>query len=52
VPDIRVDIIGNKRAPGGISGLGVAVLAPAVANAIYAGTGRRLRSLPFDPAVA
>ena len=52
VPDIRVDIIGNGRAPGGISGLGVAVLAPAVSNAIYAGTGRRLRSLPFDPMVA
>ena len=27
----------------------LAVLAPAVANAIAAGTGRRLRNLPFDP---
>ena len=37
------------RSPGGISGLGMAVLAPAVANALAAGTGRRLRNLPFDP---
>jgi isoquinoline 1-oxidoreductase beta subunit len=49
VPAVRVDLIVNNHEPGGVSGLGVAVLAPAVANAIYAGTGRRLRGLPFDP---
>jgi isoquinoline 1-oxidoreductase beta subunit len=32
-----------------LSGLSVAVLAPAVANAVAAASGRRLRSLPFDP---
>jgi isoquinoline 1-oxidoreductase beta subunit len=46
---IRVELVGSKADPGGVSGLGVAVLAPAVANAIAAGTGRRLRSLPLDP---
>jgi isoquinoline 1-oxidoreductase beta subunit len=46
---IRVELIGSKADPGGVSGLGVAVLAPAVANAIASGTGRRLRSLPLDP---
>jgi isoquinoline 1-oxidoreductase beta subunit len=48
-PEIQVQLIASDAAPGGVSGLGVAVLAPAVANAIYAATGKRLRSLPFDP---
>ncbi len=49
VPKIEVEIIGSDEAPGGVSGLGIAVLAPAVANALAAGTGKRLRNLPFDP---
>lgn len=49
VPKIEVELIQNEEEPGGVSGLGMAVLAPAVANAIAAGTGRRLRNLPFDP---
>ena len=49
VPRIEVEIIQSDAEPGGVSGLGMAVLAPAVANAIAAGTGKRLRNLPFDP---
>jgi isoquinoline 1-oxidoreductase subunit beta len=49
VPKIEVELIRNDQEPGGVSGLGMAVLAPAVANALAAGTGRRLRNLPFDP---
>ena len=49
-PRIEVQLVPSNAAPGGVSGLGVAVLAPAVANAIFAATGKRLRSLPFDPA--
>lgn len=49
VPNVEVELIESDREPGGVSGLGMAVLAPAVANAIAAGTGRRLRNLPFDP---
>ena len=49
VPKIEVELIPSDEPAGGISGLGMAVLAPAVANAIAAGTGRRLRNLPFDP---
>jgi isoquinoline 1-oxidoreductase beta subunit len=49
VPKIEVEIIGSSEPSGGVSGLGMAVLAPAVANAIAAGTGKRLRNLPFDP---
>jgi isoquinoline 1-oxidoreductase beta subunit len=49
VPRIEVEVMQSDEIPGGISGLGMAVLAPAVANALAAGTGRRLRNLPFDP---
>ncbi|HEX6741936.1 MAG TPA: molybdopterin cofactor-binding domain-containing protein, partial [Sphingomicrobium sp.] len=48
-PDFTIEIVPSTAPPGGVSGLGTTVLAPAVANAIYAGTGRRMRSLPFDP---
>jgi isoquinoline 1-oxidoreductase beta subunit len=47
-PQMIVEIIPSSEAPGGISGLGALPLAPAVANAIHAGSGKRLRSLPFD----
>jgi len=49
VPQIVVEIIPSSAAPGGVSGLGTTVLAPAVANAIHAGSGKRMRALPFDP---
>jgi isoquinoline 1-oxidoreductase subunit beta len=49
VPSIEIEIIKSDEPPGGVSGLGMAVLAPALANALAAGTGRRLRNLPFDP---
>jgi isoquinoline 1-oxidoreductase beta subunit len=48
VPAIAIEIIPSSDPPGGISGLGTLPLAPAVANAIHAGSGKRLRSLPFD----
>ena len=51
-PEIVVRIIPSDAPSGGLSGLAATVLAPAVANAIHSGTGRRLRSLPFDLSVA
>jgi isoquinoline 1-oxidoreductase beta subunit len=51
-PEIMIQIIPSTDAPGGISGLGTLPLAPAVANAIHAGSGKRMRSLPFDPMAA
>ena len=51
-PDIRVELVASAAAPGGLSGLPATVLAPALANAVAAGTGLRMRSLPFDPASA
>ena len=52
VAQISVELIPSSEAPGGVSGLGTTVLAPAVANAIFAGSGKRMRSLPFDPMTA
>jgi isoquinoline 1-oxidoreductase beta subunit len=51
-PNITVAIVPSSDPPGGISGLGTLPLAPAVANAIHAGSGKRLRSLPFDALAA
>ncbi|HEX3422278.1 MAG TPA: molybdopterin cofactor-binding domain-containing protein [Sphingomicrobium sp.] len=49
IPQIEVEIIPSSDSPGGVSGLGTSVLAPAVANAVFAATGKRMRELPFDP---
>jgi isoquinoline 1-oxidoreductase beta subunit len=51
-PEIYVELVPSSDPPGGVSGLGTTVLTPAVANAIYAGSGKRLRSLPFEPMAA
>jgi isoquinoline 1-oxidoreductase beta subunit len=52
VPEVTVELVPSRAAPGGISGLGHVVLAAAVANALASGAGLRLRSLPFDPIAA
>jgi isoquinoline 1-oxidoreductase beta subunit len=51
-PEIVVQILASNDNPGGVSGLGTLPLAPAVANAIHAGSGKRMRTIPFDPAAA
>jgi isoquinoline 1-oxidoreductase beta subunit len=48
-PTIDILLIESDDAPGGVNGLGALPLAPAIANAIFAATGKRMRSLPFDP---
>ncbi|REG49526.1 isoquinoline 1-oxidoreductase beta subunit [Paraburkholderia sp. BL6669N2] len=45
-PPIDVHIVKSSEAPGGIGEPGTAALAPALTNAIYAATGKRLRQLP------
>ncbi|CAB3685195.1 Isoquinoline 1-oxidoreductase subunit beta [Paraburkholderia phenoliruptrix] len=45
-PLIDVHIVKSSEAPGGIGEPGTAALAPALTNAIFAATGKRLRHLP------
>ena len=47
-PPIEVHLVtGNSSSPGGIGEVGYPTVAPAVANALFAATGRRLRRLPM-----
>jgi isoquinoline 1-oxidoreductase beta subunit len=46
-PKIEVYQIRNNENPGGIGEAGTAAAAPALGNAIFAATGKRLRGLPF-----
>ena len=48
MPKVEVHIVPSQVAPTGIGEPGVPVLGPAIANAVFAATGRRLRSLPLD----
>jgi isoquinoline 1-oxidoreductase beta subunit len=47
-PEIEVHIMDSDEAVGGVGEPGVPPIAPAVANAIFAATGVRLRGLPFN----
>lgn len=51
VGEVRVEFIRSEEPPGGIGELGVPPVAPAIANALYSASGRRLRSLPLLAAV-
>jgi isoquinoline 1-oxidoreductase beta subunit len=47
-PAIEVHLVRSGEAPGGIGEPGTAVTAPAIANAIFAATGKRFRKLPLQ----
>jgi isoquinoline 1-oxidoreductase beta subunit len=49
VPFIETHLVKSAEAPGGIGEAPTAVVAPAVTNAIFAATGKRIRTLPIDP---
>jgi isoquinoline 1-oxidoreductase beta subunit len=50
-PAIEVYIIQSSEPPGGMGEAGTSAIVPAVTNAIFAATGKRLRKLPIDPTV-
>jgi isoquinoline 1-oxidoreductase beta subunit len=47
MPKVEVHIVPSANAPTGVGEPGVPVIAPALSNAIFNATGKRLRSLPF-----
>lgn len=48
MPAIEVVIVASTERPTGVGEPGTAVLAPAVVNALFAATGKRIRQLPID----
>jgi len=51
-PEITTHLMESEEAPGGVGELSVGTMAPAIANAIFAATGRRIRRLPIHRTLA
>jgi isoquinoline 1-oxidoreductase beta subunit len=51
MPRIEVHIVPSTDAQGGVGEPGTPPIAPAVCNAIFAATGRRIRRLPIGKVV-
>jgi len=49
-PEVNVHIVKSDEEIGGIGEPGIMPLAPAVANAVFNATGKRIRRLPLTPA--
>jgi len=47
-PLVEVHLIPSQEPPGGMGEAGTSLIVPAVANAIFAATGKRLRKMPID----
>jgi isoquinoline 1-oxidoreductase beta subunit len=47
MPKVEVHIVPSRERPGGVGEPGTPPIAPAVANAVAALTGQRLRELPL-----
>lgn len=49
VPEIHTRIVKSNAAPTGMGEIGVLAVAPAIANAVFQLSGKRLRHLPMSP---
>jgi isoquinoline 1-oxidoreductase beta subunit len=49
MPKVEVHIVPSTNPPSGIGETGVPPIAPAIANAVFAATGKRVRKLPMRP---
>jgi isoquinoline 1-oxidoreductase beta subunit len=47
-PAVEVHIVRSSEPPGGMGEAGTSCVVPAVTNAVFAATGRRLRKMPID----
>jgi len=50
MPKVEVHIVPSTEKPSGVGEPGTPVIAPAVANALFAATGKRIRTLPISTA--
>ena len=48
-PEINVHLMESHEPPGGLGEAGTPLIGPAVANAVFAATGKRVRRLPIRP---
>ncbi|WP_234733803.1 xanthine dehydrogenase family protein molybdopterin-binding subunit [Tellurirhabdus bombi] len=48
MPVVDIHLVENEEAPGGVGEPGLPPVAPALCNAIFAATGKRIRKLPVD----
>jgi isoquinoline 1-oxidoreductase beta subunit len=49
MPKVEVHIVPSMNPPSGIGETGVPPIAPAITNAVFAATGKRVRKLPIRP---
>jgi isoquinoline 1-oxidoreductase subunit beta len=49
LPDIHTKIVTTENPPTGMGEIGVVAVAPAIANALFQLTGKRIRNLPMSP---
>jgi isoquinoline 1-oxidoreductase subunit beta len=47
-PAIEVHLVKSTEPPGGMGETGTSAIVPAIANAVFAATGKRLRKMPID----